>query len=398
MEEYQKIKVLQIPSWYPPEGGEFCSEQAVLLKKAGIDIEVLAHVVLPARKYKWKIFSFLFKKPFYSTENGVKVFRAYYLKIPRSEKLNMKRWTEKTFHLFEQYLKENGKPDIIHIHCFKWAGLVGYLIKEKYDIPYVITEHHGMFGHESDYTRKSLKEWYIQYLEKIFSRANYILPVGSPQIKKISSFSSPRIPIRVVSNVIDTNIFTYKERKKKSVGKSFTFFAANSYSHYKAYDILLKAFDLVCMENEDVNLRIAGSHFDEKDFQQLLSLCSYKNKIYFCGYLSSEEIYRELNQADALVLPSRAESQSITVLEALSTGLPVVCTEVVPIEVAGDNDAYRVPVEDPDALAKAMLKMVENRHLFDEKEISRRAQTMASPEAFIKITKEIYQQVLKNHG
>ncbi|MCW5590227.1 MAG: glycosyltransferase [Legionellales bacterium] len=45
--------------------------------------------------------------------------------------------------------------------------------------------------------------------------------------------------------------------------------------------------------------------------------------VIFKGYLSSEEIAKELNQADVFVMPSRAETLGLAALEAIYCGLPV---------------------------------------------------------------------------
>ncbi len=389
------IKILQIPSWYPPNGGEFCRDQAVCLKQAGVNIDVLATTMLPLTKYKFGIFKYPIK-PFFSEEDGINVFRKYFWKIPRNEKLNRKRWIRITLNTFEQYISKKGQPDIIHVHASLWAGYVAYLIKVKYGIPYVVTEHNGIFGHSSQYTQQKLKPEYNPYLTKIFSNADYILPVGSQQIEKIENFISNKndCKIEVLSNIIDVDLFAFKKRTRN---ENFVFFAANGFHYYKAYDILFQAFDIVCEENLNIKLRIAGGGFQGDEFQKLMRKSLHADKIFFCGLLSLEGVRNELWKADAFVLPSRAESQSIAVAEALSTGLPVVCTEVVPPEVVGREQGYRVPVDNPEALADAMLKMAETIDSFYPELISQQAQQMANKETFVSKTKKIYNIVLKRN-
>jgi glycosyltransferase involved in cell wall biosynthesis len=389
------MKILQIPTWYPPEGGEFCRDQAIFLKKSDIDIDVLANVRVSWRKYKWKLFA-LPRKEFYSVEDGVTVLRNFYLKIPKSEKLNMQRWAKKTLQLFDLYVKEKGKPDIIHAHTCIWGGYVAYLIKEKYGIPYVITEHHGMFGHESEYTRKSFKDWYLEYFKKIFSSADYLLPVSYLLINKIKEFSQGNENICVISNILDNQLFSY--RKKKIKRDTFVFFTANSYTVAKAFDVMLEAFEIVCKRKQNVELRIAGSGFDNPVIEQLLAKNENShNKIVFCGLLSPSDVRNELWNADAYVLSSRAESQSISVLEAMCTGTPVVCTNVVPVEVATPITGYKTQVDNPLALAEAMIAMMDNYDKFDSLAISNHAHSVTDPKFFVDKTRSVYQEVIKKY-
>lgn len=388
------MKILQLPSFYLPVGGEFCRDQAVLLKNNGIDIEVLANVRLPWKESCSKPSLYLFS-PFFSEEDGLTIFRNYFLGIPKASKLNIKRWINSTFRLFERYIKLKGTPNIIHVHTCMWAGYVAYLIKKKYNVPYVITEHYSIFSNKSEYSRNSFKNWHIPYLTKAYSNTNYILPVSQQIVKKIEEFSMGKIPIKVLSNIIDTSFFHLNDKKYLPSDK-FIFFTANSYNPAKAYDILLKAFDLVVKQYPGIELRIAGDRFADSSFQKLLTQTVYKEKIYFCGLLSPEEVRTELWNADSFVLASRAESQSIATLEALSVGLPVVCTEVVPEEMITSETGYRVEVDNPDVLADAMCQMIRERKNFDSKKISQHAQSIVNPENFVEQTKMVYEYIL-NH-
>ncbi len=392
MSEQLDYKVLQLPSFYLPLGGEFCRDQAMLLKRNGINIDILAVNFLPWRLYKFSAFKHS-KKYFFSEEDNLTVLRKFIYRIPFSDKPNMKKWIAATMKAFEYYTQQKGMPDIIHVHSCMWAGYAAYLIKQKYGIPYVITEHNGRFGLKSAYSKKYFKEWHLEFLIKAYSNANYILPVSQQLIKRIKELSLESVPILVLSNLTDTSFFHINNRKNSS--EQFCFFTANSNNEAKAYDILLKAFDIASKQNPSIHLRIAGNGFQHAAFQKLLNTIQYKNQIHFCGFLSPEKIREELWKADAFVLASRAESQSIAVLEALSTGLPVVATEVVPEEVLIPEAGYRVEVDNPEMLAEGMLKMAKNSLSFNSQQISKHIQNITNPTNFITQTKKIYATLLK---
>jgi glycosyltransferase involved in cell wall biosynthesis len=71
-----------------------------------------------------------------------------------------------------------------------------------------------------------------------------------------------------------------------------------------------------------------------------------------------------MGAADAVVMPSRWEGLPLTALEALASGTPLVATNVRGLRellVNGEN-ALLVP-EDPDALAEALRRILDNREL-----------------------------------
>lgn len=349
-------------------------------------------MALSWRKYNLKVLKLPWHS-FESIEDGILTYRYYYRRIPILDKANIITWSNCTLRLFDEYVSKYGKPDIIHVHSCMWAGYAAYLIKQKYGIPYVITEHRGRFGMRSSLAEELFLPIYTNYLKKGFSNASYIIPVSDQQTTKIKEFLTKNVPIKTVSNILDVDYFCYYPRQKKEI---FTFVSINSYDIVKGYDILLPAFDLLSDKFNNVILRIAGNNFQKKEFQNLLSLCRHQDKIHFTGWLNSSGVLSELQEADAFVLSSRVEAQPISILEAISTGLPVVCTEVVPQSIVSNNEGYRVPIEDVNALADAMYRMVERKEIFDGKKISMHASSVASPKVVIDKLIEIYDEVLIN--
>lgn len=385
------MKILILPSWYIPEGGYFCQDQAIALKMQGIEVSVLANVELSWKKYTYRMLSLPYR-PFVTEERGIFTFRHYRRRVPFCERTNIRMWSQQTLRIFDEYTERYGKPDLVHAHSAMWAGYVAYQIKQKYGIPYVVTEHRGRFSERSESVNAQIKDWYKPLLRDAFSNASMVIPVSGLLIKRITEYMEDAGPIEVVSNIVDTDFFYTKTNGPKN--KVFTFFTANSFNEVKGYDILFKAFDEVCKSDREVRLVIAGGGFEGSSFGELVKDFRNTERVTFTGFLDKEEIRDHLWKADAFVLASRVESQSIAVLEALSTGLPVVCTDVVPREVIVEGVGYSVPINQPEALAKAMLKMMDERNQFDSGMIAQHAQNIASPDVVARKLITIYRQVL----
>lgn len=385
------MKILQLPSWYLPEGGHFCLHQSLALKEAGVEVHILANVVLPWRRYHFKLLKYPFK-PFFTTENDIPLYRYYAWKYPFVDMLNIEKWARQTLKMFETYKKRYGFPDIIHVHSSMWGGYAAALIKEKYGIPYVITEHRGIFGFQSNYAKSLFKKEYTPYLTKGFTHADFIIPVSDQLKEKIREYLHHPVPIKTISNILDTDYFTPIHRKLKS---PFTFISVNGYYREKGYDILLPAFNELCKLNPDVRLRIVGENFNQKEFQSIFEKIQNKDKISFTGELTKEDVRKELWHADAFVIASRVESQSVATMEAMGTGLPVVGTTVIPKNMITKKVGYRVEIENSDALTKAMNTLIKNIDSFDGEEISKHVQKIAGKEAITKQLLEVYNEVLK---
>lgn len=104
---------------------------------------------------------------------------------------------------------------------------------------------------------------------------------------------------------------------------------------------------------------------------------------------------RELiGAADAVVLPSRAEGLPLVALEAFAAGTPLVATAVRGVrELVGDDAALLVPPDDPDALARALGRLLADRSLAERlTEAGLRVAGLHSEEAMIAAYLDLYER------
>jgi glycosyltransferase involved in cell wall biosynthesis len=118
---------------------------------------------------------------------------------------------------------------------------------------------------------------------------------------------------------------------------------------------LLSAFDTVAGEHPDVELRIAGRG-DADDIESLLAnLPRARTRTTVVGFSPSAE---EMEWADAIVHPSRAEGMSNALLEAMCVGLPCVASDIAPNrEVLGDTALF-FALDDPETLRIQMRRLM----------------------------------------
>lgn len=385
------MRVLQLPSWYIPEGGQFCLHQSKALVDNGIDVHILANVALPWRKYPiWKYgLNSKLKK---DNADGVLTYRYFSRRVPRMQKLNAEIWIRATLKLIEQYISIEGLPDIIHCHSSTYAACAAAIIRKKYNIPYVVTEHWSAFSGKSSLAHKLLQNK-ASYIKDGFSLASHIITVSDEIISAVQLYNVGNAPVSTISNIIDIDFFTPPAVKCKN--KRFTFIAANWYRPEKGYDTLLDAIDILSEKACDFRMLIAGANFEHKDFQKYYSKCKSKDKIEFLGLLDAVGIRELMRKADAFVIPSRNESQSLAVLEALSIGIPVISTEVIPIRFVNEKTGYRVPIENPILLAEAMEKMIATASSYTIEQLNAPVKASASSDVVAKAIIAIYNEIIQ---
>lgn len=387
----KKLHILHLPSWYLPEGGQFCRNQVRALNETGeVYASILANVTISTRKYGLK--SFLFPKEFFlSHEDDMDVFRNYHISLPRFKKRDALNWSKETLKMFESYSKQFGKPDLIHVHSVLWGGYAAKLIKEKYEIPYIITEHRGIFGLSCNWAKNQFLEWQDDYRQQAYSNADLIIPVSEKLIPKISTYLNKPVPLKVISNMIDTEFFHYKPPVKSNKIQAVM---VNGLSYSKGYDILFPAADIALNNVKNLEINIVGEDFSGKEFNKLWEKVKHKSRIILSGEKDSHGVREALWNADFYIISSRVESQSVSTLEALSTGLPIVCTEVIPETMANETNAIRVPVEDVEKLAAAIIKMSQIYSNYNNRQIAEQISETADYKVVVRQLIEEYKNLV----
>lgn len=403
------MRILELPSWYTTPGnpisGIFVQHQALALREQGVDVHILANMSLSWTVYHWDYFN-LHQYPLHpiiGMEDGILVYRHYHRSIPKMPISSIRSWARQTARLYDDYSRRFGHPDLIHVHSGTWGAYAASLIKQKHGIPYVVTEHRGMFGCHCELARSFFQKEFTPFFQEGFSHADMLIPVSEQLIPKMSEYLTRPVPFRVVSNIVDTDFFCPPD-KPRTMRTPFRFVCVNGFLPVKAYDTMLAAWDILCDSLEKkatvapsnaIELRIVGENFDCPEFQQLLAQCRHRDKISFAGEVRRDGVLRELHSANAYVISSRVESQSVSTLEALSTGLPVVATEVVPEYVLPSEIGFRVPVERPELLAQRMEQVLaEYDHWNQPERIREHTRAIAHKENVAQQLIQLYQSIL----
>lgn len=141
----------------------------------------------------------------------------------------------------------------------------------------------------------------------------------------------------------------------------------------KNIPLLLEAFSEVHDKHSDYSLAIYGSGSEEQNIQQLIVDMNLSNCVSLAPFASN--IHEIAAQSAMFVSSSDFEGLSNSMLEAMAIGMPVVCTDCpiggARMVIQDKVNGSLVPVRDKNALADAMLWMIE--HSNESIECSREA-------------------------
>ena len=130
----------------------------------------------------------------------------------------------------------------------------------------------------------------------------------------------------------------------------------------KGQIVLLQAAQLLLKRGVHLELVLAGDGEMRRDIEELIRECGLGESVRITGWISGEQVLRELQAARALVLPSFAEGLPVVIMEAMALGRPVISTFVagIPELVQAGENGWLVPASDVEALADAMQACLES--------------------------------------
>lgn len=359
------MHILEIVSFLPPYGGYFAIEQAAALQQAGNKVGMLycqqlgvtldrMHY-LTARYGRWEWIA-------HHGDQDVHIHQANFRGIPKTIRPNQQKYCRIIGEMFDDYVKKNGRPDVLHAQAAKWAGVAAMEISKRTGISYFVTEHFAKESYQMDFGTNWDKDvWAKTLIRKCYECASCIIPVAKELVENTACFFGADYRYKEVSNITDVGFYAYKERGTLE-DRRFRFCClaiSNKKEFYrKGYDILAKAVSNM----QNCELHIAGRDTGSKRFLRLFEE-NYDDKIdseriILHGDLSREEVRDLLWQCDALVLASRGEVQPLVVMEALSTGIPVVGTEVIPQSERIDGGVVISKTGDAESLREDMKKVM----------------------------------------
>ncbi len=138
----------------------------------------------------------------------------------------------------------------------------------------------------------------------------------------------------------------------------------------KGITILLKSIPEVVQKFGDTKFVISGKGFkkNEENLRKLAQKLKIEKHVTFLGYVPDEKLPDLYAASDIFVLPALYENFPFAILEAQSTGLPVISTKVggIPEFLEENENGFLVESGDPEQLAQKIIVLLQNPELAEE--------------------------------
>ncbi len=258
-------------------------------------------------------------------------------------------------------------PDIIHITIELGIGLVGLRIARELNIPIVMSYHTNFDSYLNMYEFGHLKRGYWGYIKWFhsFALANLCPSYDTLRIVEKRGFQN----LGIWSRGIDTTIFSpdYCSEAVRTrygwLGKT-VFLYVGRIAKEKDLDTLAEAIKMTNAKHEN---EVIFAFTGEGPYMKELREMGIPNAS-FTGFLQKKALAEVYASSDVFVFPSGTETFGNVVLEAMSSGLPVVCTDSGGITdfTSHLENAYICKYHDAENLALGISEMLENPELRNE--------------------------------
>ena len=393
------MKILIIPAFFQtrqrPTAGSFFLEQAKALQNAGHQVTILYSDTYSVKCIaEWVSY----REENSITPEGIRIYRKkVFCPLKHGMEGHRENFAREILSLYQKYLTKE-KPDIIHAHCCVWAGYAAMRLSQMTGIPYVITEHATMFQLHSE----SISQKNDRYIREAFQNADSVICVSNAFREVLSVYRSKN-EIQVIGNVVDCSAFRVDGETQKKDKDGFQFLTVcymqtEDQLRKKGIDILLKAWKKVQEQFPKARLVIGGGGQAVSKAVEWCKACGVSETVTFAGALDRAEVIRQMQNCDCFVLPSRYETFGVVYIEAMACGKPVIAAaNGGPDDFISKENGILVPVEDIDALADAMLTMIETGKNYQPDKIRESIQKFSAPSIAAQLT-AIYQKILTSKG
>lgn len=110
--------------------------------------------------------------------------------------------------------------------------------------------------------------------------------------------------------------------------KGITLFCSRSWEPIYGVDVLAKAFVKVATVNPEVNLILLGGGSQGTKIRQILMNGGVLERVHFGGQIGQRDLPRWYHMSDLYISPSHVDGSSVTLMEALASGLPCLVSDI----------------------------------------------------------------------
>ncbi len=219
-------------------------------------------------------------------------------------------------------------PDIIHVHTSSFLGLAAMCAAKRFGIPLVGTDHTfpAEYLHYAGLDYRPFRSLVRKAAALYYNRCDYVTAPSRSMLSELSAYGFSR-PAEVISNQIPSSLFKPLSRKAQLKDRfglgPLTILVFGRIAIEKNLDVALDVFNMA-RESIDADLAVIGDGPHRAAFERGIHSRKLTSCVHMMGVLRGPSLVEAINACDILLITSLSETQSMTTIQAMACGLPVV--------------------------------------------------------------------------
>lgn len=207
------------------------------------------------------------------------------------------------------------RPDVVHI---QWAkSLEEWMWVQHFGIKLVLS----LRGAHINYSPLANPKLTVSY-RRNFPKVDAFHAVSEAIGKEAQKYGAAAEKIKIIYSGLDLSQFEPFGKTNYQPNKPFTILSVGRFHWIKGYHLALDAFSLLAQEGVPFKYNIIAGKANEELIFQINDL-KLTDNVTILDSMTSENVYRHMQQADMLLIPSLKEGLANVALEAMALGLPV---------------------------------------------------------------------------
>jgi len=295
-------------------------------------------------------------------------------------------------------------PEVIHTHTSSPVGMFALYAHHKLHVPLIGTEH-SMLAAYLPYVKLDYALFRFlarKYESWFFNHCTYVTAPGGSILDELKAHGM-KAPAGVISNPIPTDLFRPLAnrpnlKQKWGVGKP-TILLFGRIAVEKNLDFALGVIADVRRQC-DAGVVVIGEGPYRKTLEQKVKEKGLEGRVQFMGILRGEELVEAINTADLYLITSASDTQSLTTLQAMACGLPVVGANAggLPEYIQDGVTGFVVDLSERAAFTEHVVRLLQDPKLAVTFGATGRESVMKfSPEAIAKKFEVVYEQAIHTY-
>lgn len=305
---------------------------------------------------------------------------------------------------------KNWNLDVVHSHTEFGIGILARLFAKQFNIPLVHTYHtlYEDYTHyiTHGYFEKSSKK-IVEYLTKFYcdKTATELIVTTNKIYKLFREKYKFEKNIHIVPTGMEVEKFfkenvNYKDvdRLKRKLGiqrKDFVILFVGRLASEKNVEFLIDCQKELVKKIKNIKLLIVGDGPDKEKYEELSKENGLESNIIFNGKAAWEEMPIYYHCADLFATASTTETQGLTVIEAMASGVVPLCIEDEAFLSTVTADLNGIVFKDEKEYCEAVVKLYKDNQLRNK--ISNQARVQAehcSSKTFADRVLEVYERAI----